>query len=134
MSLYEAYATTAQLATYLGVEEEALPANSERLLLRASELVAQATLGRIDLTDEDLEEAAQLATCAQVEYWQDGLGEGADISGRPNNFSLGDLSMNYGKGYQAKGALCDRSRRYLSDQCLLYRGISATGRSTEECC
>ena len=61
-----AYATTTQLQTYLG---GTLPSGAQRLLDNASALIDQYTLGRIDTTITAEANAAQLATCQQVEYW-----------------------------------------------------------------
>lgn len=130
MALYPVYATTADLAAFLGLTEAQLPANSERLLRRASELVKQATLTNIDTTNANHMEAAQLATCAQVEYWSD-MSESTAIVGQVSSFSLGDLSMNMGEG-QKQGALASRARAYLNDQSLLYRGIKLGSKEAQQ--
>lgn len=69
-----AYATTADLDTYLG--DEAAPANAATLLGRASVYVDDLLIGAVYATDEDgnptdtdVAEALQQATCAQVHYW-----------------------------------------------------------------
>lgn len=59
-----AYATTTELADYLGVQEADLPDDVERLLERASDLVDYYTLGRIEAG-----EIATKATVRQYEWW-----------------------------------------------------------------
>lgn len=129
--LYEEYATKSDLAAFLGVNEDQLPEDSERLLKRASELVKQSIIiwpintnpysnVLVNETDEKNKEAMKLATCAQVEYWIN-FGENISMEGL-QNFSLGDLSMSMNVG-QNKNILCERARAFLNQQGLLYRGI-----------
>jgi hypothetical protein len=68
-----AYATTAQLGTWIGV---ASPADAARLLDRASTVIDYALIGAIynvdgtgSPTDANVIQAVQDATCAQVEWW-----------------------------------------------------------------
>jgi hypothetical protein len=117
--MYQVYATKTQLAEYLGMAEAALPSDSDRLLRRASELVAQMVGDNPDLTNPDHIEALQLATCAQVEYWNTS-GESSSVSGQIQNFSLGGLSMNMGSNLARM--LCKRSQAYLNRYGLLYAG------------
>lgn len=122
MSLYTTYAETSDLATYLAVDISALPTNATRLLQRASELVQQITAEILDDTNDDHLEAAQLATCAQVEYWIS-MSEAASISGNIQSFSLGDLSMTMGSNNSGPNTICPRAVAYLNQQGLLYRGL-----------
>lgn len=122
MPLYESYATKANLAEYLFIPVNQLPTDSERLLSRASELVKHATVGNIDIYNENHLEAAKKAVCAQVEYWLN-IGEDKAIVGNIKNYSIGDLSVTYDELISNKGALCDRARMFLNDYGLLYRGI-----------
>ena len=59
-----AYATTTELAEYLGVQESDLPDDAERLLERASEMIDYYTLNKIEAG-----ETASKATCMQYEWW-----------------------------------------------------------------
>lgn len=125
MALYTAYAIKSDLATFLYTTEDKLPSDSERLLMRASELVKQAVRDNLDSTlpnYTDQLEAMKLATCAQVEFWMDS-GESSNIAGQVQSYSIGDVSMNFGDGITKRGQLCIRSRGYLNDQGLLYRGV-----------
>lgn len=125
---YPVYATTEQLATYLGMPEESLPSDSLRMLTRASELVQQATMGNVDSANADHLEAAQLATCAQVEYW---MGSGEDVSknGNFSSLSIGSFSVNYGSSVGSDRQFSPRARNYLMHAGLLYRGVKSSARS-----
>jgi hypothetical protein len=126
MSLYTTYATTADLAEYLGIAEGSLPADSTRLLKRASELIKYLCLNNIDSTSADHTEALQLATCAQVEYWIS-TGESISLMSGVKSISIGSFSVDYGdsKNGSATSQLATRARHYLNDQCLLYRGVKS---------
>jgi len=127
MAIYTTYATNADLATYLGVVVGDLPSDSQRLLNRANELVKQITLSNIDETNENHMEAAKLAVCAQVEYWQS-MGETTALSGDVKSFSIGNFSVDYGGGGGSGSSsntnqVASRTRNYLNQQGLLYRGV-----------
>jgi hypothetical protein len=113
-----AYATTADLATYLGIPEADLPADSTRQLQRASELLDYATMGRTTATETA--DAAKSATMAQVEFWLE-AGEESDIYGSKNfrSHSIGGVSI---QGRISE--LAPRAKRILSAEGLLYRGVS----------
>ncbi len=120
-----AYATSAQLATYLGVEEAALPADVARLLNRASEDIDAAALPNvIDITVTAQATAAQNATCAQVEYWIT-AGESVSLFEGIRSFSLGKFSMDFA-GRDGQGAMTrlgPRARQFLLRAGLLYAGV-----------
>jgi len=130
MAFYEIYATKINLAAFLGISENQLPEDSERLLKRASEVIQQSTLSKIDLNKEVHVEIAQLATCAQVEYWIN-MSESSAISGSVSSFSLGDLSMNMSESTN-KGMLSPRAKSYLNSCGLLYRGVRFSGKGVQE--
>lgn len=94
-----AYATSEQLATWLG---GAAPADADRLLLRASELIDAQVVAAFDTDDNgiptDAEIAAVLsdAACAQVEMWLE-VGEANDVDG------LAGSAVNVG-GYSGRRA------------------------------
>lgn len=106
-----AYATAEELASYLGREA---PAEAERLLLRASEVIDDHTRTAIyevdaeDMpTDDAVKTAFGKATCAQVEFWM-ASHEEDDILGPVDSVSLG--------GVTAKGReLAPRAARALRD-------------------
>lgn len=120
-----AYATRDDLQTYVGAGVT-LPdeAEADRLLARASEVVDEAALGRVNPTDPVHAAAARKAVCAQVEYWlqQD---ETVDVTGQVASYSIGSLSISYGSGGRESraGGLAPRARRHLLLAGLLYRGV-----------
>ena len=118
-----AYATKDDVAMYTGKALEELPADIDRLLERASEVVDEATLGRIDPANQAHLDAARLATCAQVEYWLTAGEQGAIVGGAPR-MSLGSLSVDYGSA-GGPPVLAPRARRHLLNAGLLYRGVTA---------
>ena len=124
MSLYTTYATTADLAEYLGIAEASLPADSQRLLKRASELIKYMCIDNIDSTNADHTEVLTLATCAQCEYWIS-TGEAVSISSGVKSISIGSFSVDYVDSANGSNTsqLATRARHYLNDQCLLYRGV-----------
>lgn len=112
-----AYATTTDLAGYLGIAETSLPTDANRLLDRASEFVDYITFNRIDSTNTTHLDRAKNATCAQVEYWI-GIDESMDIVGSPDRFSAGSFS------YDGKLAeLAPRAKRILLHAGLLNVGV-----------
>ncbi|MCX4832327.1 hypothetical protein OG746_26680, partial [Streptomyces sp. NBC_01016] len=96
------YATTAQLAEYLGTDP---PAGAERLLAQASQLLdADFLLAAFYDTDAEgmpadpvVSEAFATAVCAQVEFWGE-VGEETDVSGPLQGVTLGSLSLQFGAG------------------------------------
>lgn len=118
-----AYATTAQLAEYLGVAVGDLPGDAGRLLQRASEYVDQVTLGKAaqaDLT-EDQKTQRKLATCAQVEYWLE-IGEGAAVAGVAQDIQIGTLRVHQG-ATNLQPETAPRAHRYLMMAGLLGRKV-----------
>lgn len=128
-----AYATKTDVSTYTGIPESDLPTDIDRLIQRASELIDEFALGRIDLTDPEHVEAAKNATCAQVEYWIQGAGEGLAIQGTVRSFQIGNLSIDYGQpggGQTGGGELAPRARRHLFLAGLFSRGVGMIGRGS----
>lgn len=122
MGIYSQYATKENLAEFLDIVVEDLPSDSNRLLKRASEMVQQAILENYNSANTKHVEAAKLAVCSQVEYWQN-MGEASSIIGTVQNFSLGSLTMNFDENKKGGNVLCDRARNFLNQQGLLYRGV-----------
>lgn len=114
------YATVSELVDYTGLSVSALPADVERLLQRASELIDYATQNSIDTTDTDHTAAARKATCAQVEYW---IERGEDIDKGPVvvQETIGRTAFTYGG---AISQLAPRAKRYLQLAGLLKRGVA----------
>ena len=123
-----AYATTTELQAYLGTAS--LPADAQRLLDRASDLVDFVTLGKINVSIPYQEQAAQNATCAQVEYWIT-MGEDTDISGASyESISIGTFQMTTSSSDSAKTqslgskhGLAPRAGRILFLAGMTYRGV-----------
>lgn len=113
------YATTTELADYLGVSVGSLPSNAAKLLERASELMDFVTLNRIESTDTEDVANAKKATCAQVEFWFQVNHESDIIGNSFNGMSMGNLSLN-GKF----NTLAPRARRFLQLGGLYYRGVT----------
>ena len=114
-----AHATTAQLATWLGVDEGELVADASRLLDRATEVVDDAVVSPYDDTDSDTLDALADATCAQVEFWLE-VGEEHDISGQRGEIETEGLRIA-----RLPGTLAPRARRALSKGNLLSRSVMA---------
>ena len=116
-----AYATTTELAEYLGVQEADLPDDADRLLERASEMIDYYTLNRIDETEDA--EVAKKATMAQYEWWSqfDEFG----LQGFYSQIQIGPFQMNAAGETRGKGPpeLAPRARRFLLLEGLLYSGV-----------
>lgn len=127
----DAFATTAQLAAYLGVDVDELPAKSAQMLDRASELLDSVSMGRYHPATADPEVVDRMvkATCAQVEMWiASGDGEGADIGGGYQSYSTGTVSVQRGRGAVGTGSsdasrLAPRARTNLFRAGMLYAGV-----------
>lgn len=117
------YATQADAAAYMGIEVAALPTDIDRLLTQATHLVDYVTLNQIDITDAHHEQAAQDATCAQVEYWIN-HGEDEEFSPAIKSYQKSKVSVTYaGNPQSIPPKLCERAKRHLLLAGLLYRGV-----------
>ena len=116
-----AYATTTELAEYLGVEVADLPDDADRLLQRASELIDRYTLNRIDDSDTDHLDAAEMATKAQVEQWLELGDEGiVEIQG----LTIGPFQAQFGAGQnRAMPEIANRARQALFLAGLWNKGV-----------
>lgn len=111
------YATAAQYQAYSG---QTPPADIDRLLARASELIdSDVTMTAWYDTDDaglptntGVAAAFANATAAQVEFWTKGPGEGVDVSGPIQGVSLGALSIQYGAGDNRLGPTTIGERVY----------------------
>lgn len=123
------YATTTDLATYLGVTVNTLTATDQRYLYRASELIFALTGGQYAyanaaLTTEPYPSIVR-AVCAQVEYWRTN-GEGVDTEIATTGESIGKYSVQYAGG-QGSGPrrLAPRAFDTLQAGGALYGGVVA---------
>ena len=120
-----AYATTTELAEYLGLDETDLPDDAERLLDRASEMIDYYTLNKIDTDKELHEQAAKKATVAQVEWWIE-LGDELGLTAVFNQISIGNFSAQTGGQQQESqiSKLAPRAKQELFKAGLLNRGVN----------
>lgn len=95
-----------------------LSPESLRLIKRSSELITQITFGNVKEIEEH-EEALNLATCAQIEYWLE-LSESISIIDGIKSISLGKFSIQF---VESNNKLSSRAKSYLSHLGLLYRGV-----------
>lgn len=121
-----AYATDEQVSEYAGIALADLPADINRMIDRAGELIDETTLGRIDATNEDHLAAAKQAVCFQCEYWIN-AGESVDVTGPLQGYQIGSVQVQYGAGDNrvAAGTLAPRAIRHLFLAGLLYRGVAS---------
>ncbi|GAW50610.1 MULTISPECIES: hypothetical protein [unclassified Nocardioides] len=103
------YATTEQLGAYFGADGESespstIPEDAARLLVRASELVADHIVTAVydvdsdgNATDGTVIAALRDATCAQVEFWLTG-DEEDDILGPLQSVSTQGVQLQMGAG------------------------------------
>lgn len=122
-----AYATLSDLASYLGVQEFELDDNSQRLLDCASMLIDMYTLGKINVNNYLHMEAAKLATCAQVEFWQ-ATGDPLGVLSMFGSLSLGSFSASLGNTQNSPSNLPLAPRAY---QALFMEGLLYTGVDTK---
>lgn len=124
------YATSGQLATFTG---STAPADADRLLTRASELIDDhiaAALYDVDSqgvpTAQPVIDALANATCAQVEFWLTG-DEEEDILGPLESASIGGMGQGYGSTNRVTPMyLAPRAARLLRNAGLLYAGVGST--------
>lgn len=125
MALNRIYATSADLAEYLGTPA---PDDADRLLARASEAIDDALLTAVYVVDvdgfptnADQREALKLATCAVIEWWgaDRGTGDETGAAGVWGSVSAGSVSLSRGTGKGSgstqvtAGALPSRAYGYL---------------------
>ena len=118
------YATTSELADYLGIDEADLPGDADRLLERASELIDYYVLpNSIDTTETYQEEAARKATMAQYEYWSE-LGDELGITSRVESISISKFSVSSsGDEGPSLTELAPRAKQALIKVGLFSRGV-----------
>jgi hypothetical protein len=114
----ESYATLNDVASYLTINMEDLPAMTVRLISRASEDVYYQVRNQYDSSNSSHVEAVKMATCAQVEFWLTLGDDSPSIIDPKNGISIGTLKVD-----ADFGKLCKRAKRYLFSEGLLYRGV-----------
>lgn len=126
------YADTQQLGSYL---DTTVPEDAARLLVRATELVADHTITAVYDTDTDgnasdpaVVEALSKATCAQVEHWLAG-DEEDDILGPLQGVSVAAMQLQYGAGTNRATPmyLAPRAARHLRAAGLLDAAVGSSG-------
>lgn len=122
----DTFATFEQLEARLSSAYTVTEDEGEKLLLKASELIDHATLGRAQTlfeSDDDEDEARQTmlaeATCDQVEFWLE-VGEEHDVTGLPMGSSLQGGRVQVQK---MPGWLGRRPLRTLLRAGLYYAGV-----------
>jgi len=118
------YATTTELADYLGVEESELPDDADRLLDRASEVIDYITLDRIDESITEQADAAKKATMAQYEWWAE-IGDELGYLSQINSISIGEFSLEGGASQKSIKQIAPRAVQSLFLAGLLYRGVNS---------
>lgn len=125
------YATSAQLTARLS-SAYTLPANADQLLVKASELIDFATMGRAELAWNQVADATHAqadidaiktllsnATCDQVEYWLE-VGEESDVVALQGAVNGGRLQIS-----KSPGTLGQRALRQLIRAGLFWAGVPA---------
>ena len=117
-----AYATTTDLASYLGVTVASLPTNSAILLERASELIDYYTFNKIQVSIPTEANVAKRATCQQVEYWFQ-VGEDNDVTGNQyKQISIGTWNASFRDDFKMP-TIAPRAKRTLFLGGMLFRGV-----------
>lgn len=111
------YATVEQVANYIGLDDEDLPSNLSNMIERAGELIDYFTLNRSQYAQGKTAEVVAKAVSAQVQYWLE-VGEEIAITGSPDSFSIGPMSVD-GK----LPTLAPRARHLLLLEGLLSKGL-----------
>lgn len=115
MANIQQYATPAELATFLG-DAYPMPADPDRVLQRASEVVAEASRFQsetvwhvvdVDNPADKYTDALRDAACAQVEFWLE-FGEEHDVVGLQGSVGLSKLQIS-----ELPGLIGPRAWRFL---------------------
>lgn len=120
------YATTADLTARLS-STYTVPADSDALLARASELIDEHTLNRAQVAydseelevDTPLRDALRDATCDQVEFWLE-VGPEHDVAGLKGSLVAGRLQV-----HPVANTLAPRAKRALLRVGLYWAGAAA---------
>ena len=115
------YATTTELADYLGVDEADLPDDADNTLDKIAVLLDYKTLNRIDDSDADQAEAAKQATFYQYDWFAE-VGESGLIN-NIDSLSIGEFSISKGGTNKSVPQLAPRAKQVLFLEGLLNRGV-----------
>lgn len=123
MSMFIEYATSADVAEYMGKKPEEMPEGIGILVKRANELIHFAIRGNYNQNNDDHVEAAKLAACAQCQHWiESELSPVSDSN--IQSYSLGELSITYANvDMRCSNKLCTTAARYLNVRHLLFKGM-----------
>jgi hypothetical protein len=123
-----AYATLDDLGAYLGA---APPADSQRMLARAQELIDDALISSPYLadangnpTDAGVLAALNKATCAQVEYWITNGDELGQLE-QYHSYSIEGITVARGAASSSQD-ICDRAKAALRAGKLLPGAVTIT--------
>lgn len=116
------YATAEDLAAYTGKDA---PADAQRLLARASELVDYVTRGRVDAAVGAHLEAAKRAVCAICEFWTNAGEPTGALSGQVKSYTAGKVSVTYAAGSEGSAGGQGLPRR--AQQALMAAGLLSAG-------
>lgn len=123
MSMFIEYATSADVAEYMGKSVDEMPTGIQILVKRANELVQIAMRGNYNPNNSEHVEAAKLAACAQCQHWiESELSPVSDSN--IQSYSLGELSITYADVDRCcTNRLCTTAVRYLNVRHLLFKGM-----------
>ena len=123
MSMFIDYATSEDVAVYMGKKPEEMPEGIGVLVKRANELIHIAMRGNYNPNNNDHAEAAKLAVCAQCQHWiETDLSPVSDSN--IQSYSLGELSITYASiDANCSNKLCTTAMRYLNVRHLLFKGM-----------
>ena len=118
----DTYADTTALTARLS-DAYAVPVNAAQLLMKASELIDYATLGRAQIAYDSgttaQKDLLSDATCDQVEFWLE-VGEEHDVAGIRGSLQGGRVQVQH-----MPGVLSQRSLRALIRAGLFWAGADA---------
>lgn len=120
-----AYATAAEYASYSG---RTAPADIDRLLERASETIDSVVVASYaidsdgDPTDAEIIAALRKATCAQVEWWDEG-GDELGVMSQYSSVGVGSLNLSRGQQAAKPSLLAPRAQGHLQTVGLLNRSL-----------
>jgi hypothetical protein len=118
------FVTKEEYAAWVGVGVAELPHDMARLIQRASELLWYLSFGFIPLqvSTASYDTRVKEATCAQLEYWLEEVGEGVDKVGASGSGSLGSFQWT-----KAPRMLAPRAARILRFGGYLNRRVMGKG-------
>jgi len=113
------YTNVNSLVEYLSVGEEDLPDDIDRMIDRATELVEEVCMGRIDKDKDRHLEVLEKAVNAQIEYWIE-VGDELGVMYAFDKATIGSVSISQDKKLPV---LSPRTKRVLLTNGLLNKGI-----------